>query len=183
MTKKIQAVFIDRDGTLGGSDRVIYPGEFELFPGVAQSLQRLKERGILMCSFTNQPGISAGEATADSFYYELNAFGFDGVYLCPHAHAEGCECRKPSAGMLLKAADEFGLDLSRCSVIGDRWTDLLAAEDAGCIKILVKTGSGKQSYEKYISGQYYDRWAKVRPDYVAEDLNEAIEWLINKIIV
>lgn len=182
MTKKFQAVFIDRDGTLGGSDRVVYPGEFELFPGVAQSLQRLRDRGILICSFTNQPGISAGEATAQSFQDELKAFGFDGIYLCPHAHGAGCECRKPSAGMLFKAADDLGLDLGKCAVIGDRWTDLLAAEEAGCIKILVKTGSGKQAYEKYISGEYIGRWAAVRPDFAADDFNEAVDWLITRII-
>lgn len=182
MSSAIQAVFIDRDGTIGGTDQVVYPGEFELFPGVAESLRRLRDRRILICSFTNQPGISAGEATAESFHDELKAFGFDGVYLCPHAHGAGCECRKPSSGMMLKAADDLGLDLSKCAVIGDRWTDLLAAEDVGCIKILVKTGSGKQAYEKYINGEYINRWAEVSPDYAAEDINEAVEWLITRII-
>jgi HAD superfamily hydrolase (TIGR01662 family) len=92
----IQAVFIDRDGTIGGSDRVIYPGEFELFHNVTESVQILKRLGILICSFTNQPGISKGEATLQSFEKELIDFGFDRVYLCPHQHNEGCQCRKPS---------------------------------------------------------------------------------------
>ncbi len=59
----IQAVFIDRDGTIGGNDQVIYPGEFTLFPNVLKTIQLLKSSGILVCSFTNQPGISKGEST------------------------------------------------------------------------------------------------------------------------
>lgn len=104
----IQAIFLDRDGTLGGSDRVIYPGEFTLFQGVEESIQLLKDAGILICSFTNQPGISRGEATVDDFAHELTGLGFDRVYVCPHAHGEGCTCRKPSPCMLLRAAEWFG---------------------------------------------------------------------------
>ncbi|WP_079508625.1 HAD-IIIA family hydrolase [Mesobacillus jeotgali] len=178
MGKKIlQAVFIDRDGTLGGSDQVIYPGEFTLFPGVEESIKLLKNRDVLVCSFTNQPGVSCGVATVQSFESELKSFGFDKVYLCPHRHEEGCVCRKPSIVMIKGAAEENNLDLRNCVVIGDRWTDLLAADEAGCIKILVKTGSGQQAYEKYLNKEYYGRWAEVHPDYIAEDLNEAVRWL------
>ncbi|RDI39119.1 HAD-IIIA family hydrolase [Falsibacillus pallidus] len=175
---EIQAVFIDRDGTLGGSDRVIYPGEFELFHGVAESIQQLKTSGVLVCSFTNQPGISIGEATLLSFEKELGNFGFDKIYVCPHQHSEGCHCRKPSPGMLKKAAEENQMSLKQCAVIGDRWTDLLAAHEAGCKKILVKTGSGKAAYEQYINKEFHGKWAEVEPDFVAEDLNEAIKWLL-----
>ncbi len=176
----IQAVFIDRDGTLGGSDKVIYPGDFELFPGVQVSINLLKDNHILVFSFTNQPGIAMGEATVDQFEYELNSFGFHKLYLCPHRHDEGCVCRKPSAGMLKKAADEHALDLGRCVVIGDRWTDLLAADEAGCLKILVKTGSGQEAYDKYINQQYFGRWGQVHPDFIAADLNEAISWIMRE---
>ncbi|WP_442599966.1 HAD-IIIA family hydrolase [Neobacillus sp. D3-1R] len=175
----IQAVFIDRDGTIGGSDKVIYPGEFELFPHVAESVQLLKKSGILIFSFTNQPGISKGEATLQSFEKELQDFGFDRVYLCPHQHDEGCQCRKPSSVMLEKAAKEHNLDLQQCVVIGDRWTDLLAADQVGCKKILVKTGSGKETYEKYINNEFFGRWGEVKPNYVAEDFNDAIKWLMS----
>jgi histidinol-phosphate phosphatase family protein len=177
----IQAVFIDRDGTIGGSDRVIYPGEFELFPDVAESVQLLKKSGILICSFTNQPGISKGEASLESFERELKDFGFDRIYLCPHQHNEGCYCRKPSSAMLEKAAKDNNLDLNHCVVIGDRWTDLLAANEVGCKKILVKTGSGKETYEKYINNEFFGRWGEVKPDYVAEDFNDAVKWLYNQI--
>lgn len=173
----IQAVFIDRDGTIGGSDDVIYPGEFELFPNVLGSLHQLKKFDILICSFTNQPGISKGEATFDNFHEELKAFGFDKIYLCPHQHHEECECRKPASGMLRKAAKENNLDLSRCIVIGDRWTDLIAANDVGCKKVLVKTGNGEETYQKYINNEFFGLWGEVKLDFVAEDLNEAVKWL------
>lgn len=174
----IQAVFIDRDGTIGGSDKVIYPGEFELFPYVAESVQLLKKSGILICSFTNQPGISKGESTFQRFETELKDFGFDRIYLCPHQHNEGCVCRKPSPAMLKNAAKENSLDLKKCVVIGDRWTDMLAADEVGCIKILVKTGSGKETFDKYKNNGFFGRWEEVKPDYVAEDLNEAVKWLM-----
>jgi histidinol-phosphate phosphatase family protein len=175
----LQAVFIDRDGTIGGSDRVIYPGEFELFPDVAESIQRLKKAGVLICSFTNQPGISKGEALLGSFEKELTNFGFDKIYICPHQNEEGCDCRKPSHGMLKKAAKENNLELKRCVVIGDRWTDLLAAEKVGCKKILVKTGCGKEMYDKYINKEFFGQWGEVKPDYVAQDLNVAVKWLMS----
>ncbi|MFC6116772.1 HAD-IIIA family hydrolase [Sporosarcina thermotolerans] len=174
----IQAVFLDRDGTIGGSDSVIYPKEFTLFPGVADSIQKLKKAGILICSFTNQPGISKGEATYQSFEEELISFGFDKIYLCPHRSTDRCTCRKPSPEMLLTAAKENNLNLQRSVVIGDRWTDLLAADEVGCKKILVKTGSGKDAYNKYINGEFFGRWKDVTPDLIAEDLNEAVNWLL-----
>ncbi len=60
-------------------------------------------------SFTNQPGIADGIATVADFVQELEGFGFDDIYVCPHKHGDGCECRKPSTGMLLKAAKNMDL--------------------------------------------------------------------------
>lgn len=178
---KLQAVFLDRDGTIGGSDSVIYPGKFELFPDVVDAIQQLKESSVLICSFSNQPGISKGEASFQSFEKELKDFGFDKIYLCPHQHSEGCQCRKPSPEMLKTAAKENNLNLSNCVVIGDRWTDLLAADEVGCKKILVKTGSGKETFDNYINNEFFGRWAEVKPDFVAEDLNEAVNWLMSNL--
>lgn len=175
----IQAVFIDRDGTIGGNDQVLYPGEFTLFPNVSKTIQQLKSSGILVCSFTNQPGISKGESTCYRFEKELKDFGFDEIYMCPHSPDEGCQCRKPSSGMLKRAANDHNLDLGNCAVIGDRWTDLLAAEEVGCKKILVKTGSGKETFEKYMNNQFFGRWGEVQPDFIAEDINEAVRWLLS----
>lgn len=172
MNDDLQAIFLDRDGTIGGSDVVEYPGEFKLFTYTAEVIKQLKVKGIQVFSFTNQPGISRAEATEDEFVRELKAFGFDEIYLCPHHHKEGCQCRKPSTGMLEKAAKEHSLDLSKCAVFGDRWTDIMAAKSAGCIAVLVLTGSGTAAYEQN------HQTSNVQPDYVAENLQTGADWLL-----
>jgi len=68
----------------------------------------------------------------------------DASYLCPHHPDEGCNCRKPAPGMLLRAAEELGLDLTRSYVIGDAASDMEAAWAAGVHGILVLTGLGKE---------------------------------------
>lgn len=176
----IQAVFIDRDGTIGGGDQVILPGEFKLFPNIQESIDQLKTSGIFICSFTNQPGISKGEVKKEEFERELKSFGFDRIYLCPHQHDEGCSCRKPRPGMLLRAAEENCLDLKQCVVIGDRWTDLMAGAEVGCTTILVRTGSGEEAYKKYKNQEYFGNWSKVQPDYIALDFNDAVSWILQK---
>jgi histidinol-phosphate phosphatase family protein len=179
MRKIIQAVFVDRDGTIGGGDTVVYPGEFQLFPFVSESIELLKNKNIMVLSFTNQPGISKGEVKKNEFEKELMEIGFDKIYICPHQHNEGCNCRKPSTGLLLQAAKENNLDLERCAVIGDRWTDIMAANEVGCIKIIVQSGAGMESIQKYNNQEYYGNYAKVEPDYVAKNLLDAVNWLLN----
>lgn len=177
----IQAVFIDRDGTIGGvEDRVQYPNEMLLFPEVEESIKKLKAKGLLILSFTNQPGIARGEAKKEDFDVELLRIGFDRIYLCPHEHNSGCNCRKPMPGMLLQAASENNLDLRKCVVIGDRWTDLVSAKEAGCTKILVKTGAGKKDIKKYKNGQFFGQYKDAYPDYIAENFNDAVEWILSQ---
>ncbi|WP_026693109.1 HAD-IIIA family hydrolase [Peribacillus kribbensis] len=172
--KDIQAVFIDRDGTIGGGDGVIYPGKFRLFPFTSYVMQELKQRGLLLLSFTNQPGISRGEASSRDFEKELLKFGFDDVYICPHDPEDGCACRKPQVGMLKEAAQKHRLNLGNCVVIGDRWKDMEAAGQAGCLKILVLTGAGNEAYKRYVNEESS---GAAQPDYIAEDLTQALEFL------
>lgn len=139
----------------------------------------MKNNNMLVLSFTNQPGISKGEAKREEFEKELIEFGFDKVYICPHQHNEGCNCRKPSKGMLSKAAKDNNLDLEHCVVIGDRWTDIMAANKVGSIKIIVQTGAGKESIQKYNNQEYNGSWPEVAPDYIAENLLDAVSWLLN----
>jgi histidinol-phosphate phosphatase family protein len=173
----LQAVFLDRDGTIGGSEHIEYPGELKLFPYTAKAIEQLQNQGIRVFSFTNQPGISRGEAAEEDFIKELNGFGLDGVYLCPHHHQEGCICRKPGTGMLEKASADHDLDLTQCAVIGDRWTDIEAAKNAGCTAVLVLTGSGKIALEAN------HHRSTIQPDYVGEHIADAVEWLIKAVKV
>lgn len=167
------AVFLDRDGTIGGGDTVQYPSEFLLFPFTLKCIKLLQQKGFLVFAFTNQPGIARGEAQIEAFEQELLSFGFDGVYLCPHQPEDGCTCRKPATGMLERAAREHNLKWSKCAVIGDRWSDMVAANRIGCHGVLVQTGAGKEAMEKY---RY--KWKGIVPDYIAINLEDATKWIL-----
>ncbi|WP_063860323.1 HAD-IIIA family hydrolase [Paenibacillus sp. Soil724D2] len=168
---KIEAVFVDRDGTLGGNGHFIHPRDFELFPSSLAALQLLKDHGIKIFALTNQHNISKGLATELEFQKEFDSYGFDAAYICPHEPEEGCECHKPRPGMLQKAAAEHELDLTHCAVIGDVGsTDMLAAAAVGAKRILVETGWGKQSLEKY----HHKWYEQASPDFIAKDLLDAV---------
>jgi len=144
--RNIDAVFIDRDGTIGGTGHFIHPNHFELFPNAQLAIDLLKMHRIKVFAFTNQYRISRGEATSKDFEAQFKEYGFDDSYICPHEVHDHCDCRKPEAGMLLRASTEYQLDLSRCVVIGDVGdTDMLAAHYVGAMKILVRTGWGEGS--------------------------------------
>lgn len=179
MAKHWQAVFIDRDGTIGGTGHFTSPEEFILFQGVQASIESLKNAGLKVIAFTNQTRISSGEVTENEFRMQFNRFGFDDALICPHQVSDGCNCRKPSPRLLYSAAERYGLDLTKCVVIGDRWTDLIAAHEAGAQKILVKTGSGEADLTKYHDNLFYGKWREVSPDFVANHLNEAVGWILD----
>ena len=97
----------------------------------------------------------------------------DGFYFCPHHPEEGrgryrldCMCRKPKPGMLVQAAEDLNIDLSRSFMIGDMQKDVEAAVNAGATGILVRTGYGE-------SVEYSTRAA-----YVADDVLDAVQWIM-----
>ena len=153
------AVFLDRDGTLieerGYLDRLdlIAP-----FSHTAPALARLREAGFALVLVTNQAGVARGYFDEDfvrrahAHLAELLArdgIVLDGYYYCPH-HPEGvvsryrqvCRCRKPSPGMIERAAADLQLDVARSFVVGDKWLDVELASNAGARGILVRTGYG-----------------------------------------
>lgn len=170
----ITAVFIDRDGTLGGGSSIIYPGEFTLSTYAIEAITLLKDKGIPIFGFTNQPGIAEGKATISDFEIELTAFGLDQAYICPHSESDCCSCRKPKPGMLLQAATDHRLNLENCIVVGDRWSDMIAAEQVRAKNILVRTGAGSEEIEKY-----FGKRDVVHPNYIADNILTAIQWSLN----
>lgn len=171
----LQAVFIDRDGTIGGTGHFIHPKDFRPFPFTMPALKMLKENNIQMFACTNQHRISKGQATIEEFHNEFMSYGFDDAFICPHSSEEHCYCHKPNPGLLIEASGKYNLDLTKTAFIGDVGsTDMLAAHSVGAIKILVRTGWGQGSLH-----QYREKWAEIEPDYVAENLYEAVKWLIN----
>lgn len=178
------AVFLDRDGVIneapvvGGQARSPRTAaDLRLLPGVPDALRRLRARGFVLVVVTNQPDIAHGRVAAETVHAMhaslLDALPLDSVYLCPHDHAAGCECRKPRSGMLRTAAEAHDIDLRRSWMVGDRWVDIAAGAAAGTRTILVEadynwlpTSSGPPP-------------ADLRPDATAADLPGAVELLLS----
>jgi len=153
------AVFLDRDGVLTREDQwVLRPEQVELLPGAAAGVRRLNEAGIPVVVVTNQSARARGWiseldlAQIHARMAELLAAQgahFDAIYVCPHHPTEGsgelrrvCDCRKPAPGLLLRAAQEMGLDLAASWMVGDAARDVEAARAAGVHAALVLTGKG-----------------------------------------
>jgi len=148
-----RAVFLDRDGTLNTEKEYLSnPDHLELYPGAGYSLKRLQDAGYLLLVVTNQSGIGRGyysEADMHAVNRRLKeALLQDGVtlkkiYFAPEAPDQPSRGRKPSPQFLLDARDEFGIDLPRSFMIGDKAIDLECGWNAGVRRsILVRTGYG-----------------------------------------
>ncbi len=176
------ALFLDRDGTLNQEvDYLHRPEDLVLIPGAAAAVAKLNALGIPVVVVTNQSGIGRGYYGFEEFESVMERLGellalhgarVDAVYVSPHhekgqgdfAHPDHPE-RKPNPGMLLRAAEEHGLDLNRSWMIGDKDIDLEAGRRAGCRVALVMTGYGSQ-----VEGGL--------ADLVAPDLAMAIEQIL-----
>ena len=186
-----RAIIMDRDGTV--CDEVGYVNHVDrirLLPGSAEAIRAANETGFQTVVVTNQAGVARGyfaESLVDEVHDRvrelLAAEGarLDGIYFCPHhpdvgapAYRKSCACRKPLPGMLERARDEMGIDLSASYMVGDSVKDLEAGRRAGTTTVLVLTGYGKGELEHQSDG-----WS-VRPDHVAEDLRAAVRWILER---
>lgn len=186
------AVFLDRDGTL--NQEAGYIGKVEdlvLMPGAAQAVRSLNDHNIFCCLVSNQAGAARG-------YYDLTHIEalhkrlqlllqqeaeahLDAIYYCASlSEPEGgvnpdftyySTWRKPNTGMLVAAAWQHDLDLRQSFMLGDKATDIDLAHNAGCRGILLTSGYG----EKVLAGDYQH---VVQPDYIAIDLAEAVNWIL-----
>lgn len=152
MTRSV--IFLDRDGTINKDLGYLRdPNQVRILPGVVDALSLLQEKGWPLVIITNQSGIGRGyyelhdmRAIQEMIEAELKSSGivFDGFYFCPHTPDEHCNCRKPEPGLLLQAASEMGINLNNSWMIGDKPSDVLAGQRAGCQSILI--GTGQDSY-------------------------------------
>lgn len=142
------AAFLDRDGVINIDHGYTYRiDDFSFVPGTLQACRALVEAGFALVVVTNQSGIGRGLYTEQDFHtltdwmrarFVQAGAPLAGVYFCPHhpLEAQGeyrreCHCRKPAPGLLLDAARELNLDLSRSMLFGDRASDMQAARAAG----------------------------------------------------
>ena len=183
------AVFIDRDGTI--SEEVGYvnhPSRFRLFPYSAQAIKRLNDAGWLAIVVTNQAGVARGyfsEETITEVHGRLNNElakengRLDAIYYCAHHPSVGdppyrldCDCRKPRAGLIKRASSDFEIDLSNSWMVGDRYSDIELAHNAGLRSAFVLSGYGRGEWEYQRSS-----W-KLQPDLVSENLLEAVNSIV-----
>jgi D-glycero-D-manno-heptose 1,7-bisphosphate phosphatase len=148
--RKLRTVFLDRDGTINvkapEGEYIRSPADLVLLPGAAQALAALNAAQLRTILVTNQRWLSENSADPDCYsavharleqLLAREGARLDAAYHCPHA-AGVCDCRKPGAGMLLRAAREHGLDLSEAVIVGDSDADLRAGRSAGTATILIR---------------------------------------------
>lgn len=188
-----QAVFLDRDGTIIkeiGNLTLKDINKVRFFKGAAEAIKKLNHAGFIVVVVTNQPVVARGLATekeVDQIHAILikrlarRKAIIDAIYFCPH-HPEAtllkyrvkCRCRKPNVKMLIQAAKKFNLDLKKSFLIGDRLADVRAAKKIGLKMILVKTGYGLDTLNQLKNGK-----TTFKPDFVAKNLKEAVEIILN----
>jgi len=177
--RKPRGVFLDRDGVINRAlvrDGKPYPPatleELEILPDAPSALSDLRDCGFLLLVVTNQPDVGRGLQQRDVVermnQILVSALPLDEVLVCYHSGDEACDCRKPRPGLLLRAARDWNLDLGRSFMIGDRWRDIEAGHNAGCITIL-------------IDRNYREVAPACPPDVTVKSLREAADWILRSV--
>lgn len=179
-------VFIDRDGTINVDTGYLgSPSGVVLIEGARRAIKMLNDAGVKAVVVSNQSGVARGLFTLQDVeavnirVAELLAKDgarLDGVYFCPHHPDDGCGCRKPKTGLVVKAAKELGLDaegstlFAHSYVVGDKASDIELARNLGpqVKAALVLTGSGETERARL----------PFMPEFVASDLFQAVEWIL-----
>ena len=143
-------VFIERDGVLNKvrMERLhqvtpLTSAEFKINQELMPLLKKMKAAGLVLIATTNQPGLSDGQLSRrelDRMHDMLRrVLPLDDIFVCLHAEADHCPCRKPKPGLLIEAKFKWHLDMDRSFVISDKWQDAEAARAAGCTSVIIKS--------------------------------------------
>ncbi|MCY4401481.1 MAG: D-glycero-beta-D-manno-heptose 1,7-bisphosphate 7-phosphatase [Candidatus Poribacteria bacterium] len=184
----MKTVILDRDGVINqnplNKGYVRDWNDFIFLPNALDAIRILTQNGYGIIVATNQAGIGKGlyseKKLSEIHQQMLNVIEEeDGeirkIYYCPHHPDAKCGCRKPNPGMLLQAAEENKLVLSKTFFIGDSFTDIQAARNAGALPILVLTGHGRETYKQYIKA---DSTVKdYTPEKIFTSLYSAARWM------
>jgi D-glycero-D-manno-heptose 1,7-bisphosphate phosphatase len=192
----MKAVFLNRDGVVnelvyhrekGIIDSPFTVEQLRILHGVVEAIKNLQKEDHKVILASNQPGIAKGNLSQETFeeirqkMKETLARGgvsIDGEYYCfhhPEAKVESlrviCECRKPKPGLLLQAAKDMDIDLSKSWMIGDGLTDVKAGKRAGCRTVLL--GRIKCEFCPLMDEE------DARPDFIASNLMEAAQYILD----
>ncbi len=172
-------LILDRDGVINkeSEEFIKSPEEWIPIPGSLEAIARANQLGYRVVVTSNQSGLARGlfdigqlNKIHASMLSEVARFGgrIEAIFFCPHGPDDNCACRKPRPGLLLDLAQRLNIDWDTTIVIGDRETDMLAANAVGARKILVKTGRGKNEINSI----------KSLPDIsICDDLAAAVDQL------
>ena len=173
-----KAVFLDRDGVLNRAvvrNGKPYPpanaAELELAPAAEEALREWKEAGFKLLVVTNQPDVAKGittRAAVEEIHRKLaSQLPVDEIFVCYHQDGDGCDCRKPKPGMILDGARKHNVDLTESFLVGDRWRDVEAGQNAGCRTVL-------------IDGGWEERQPARPADARMHSLREAADWILQE---
>ncbi|MEK7080237.1 MAG: D-glycero-beta-D-manno-heptose 1,7-bisphosphate 7-phosphatase [Patescibacteria group bacterium] len=173
---EIKAVFLDRDGTININEPEYThkKEDFKLFPETIPALKKLSKTDYKIIIITNQSGIARGYYTESQMKklhkwmvqdFKKKGIRIDGIYYCPHGPDDNCFCKKPKPGMLLKAGEDFGLNLSKSWIIGDGSRDIIAGREVNVKTIKI--------------GGKIDKKHKIEPHYYAKNILEAVNIIIS----
>jgi D-glycero-D-manno-heptose 1,7-bisphosphate phosphatase len=158
--KPMKWVILDRDGVINhDSDNYIKsPDEWQPIIGSPEAIALLNRHGFRVAVATNQAGVARGlfdietlEQIHAKMHANVTAAGGEiaDIFYCPHGPEDGCDCRKPMPGLFRQFAQKYGIDLTGIPVVGDAIRDMQAAQSAGCTPLLVETGKGERTLERY----------------------------------
>jgi len=153
-------VILDRDGVINhDSDRFIKsPEEWQPIIGSPEAIALLNTHGFKVVVMTNQSGIARGlydRVTLDQIHAKMHASiaaaggEIADIFYCPHGPEDACNCRKPMSGLFEQFAQKYNVDLTGIPVVGDAIRDIQAAQSVGCAPLLVETGKGEKTLERY----------------------------------
>lgn len=187
---KQPAVFLDRDGTLIEDIDLLHKADdLILYPFAAEAIKKLNDAGILCFVVTNQPMVARNLCDISDVHAIHNKMEtligmgqayVNNIYFCPHHPDKGypeenllfkirCDCRKPATGMILRAVEEYNVDIETSWIIGDTTTDIQTGKNSGLRTILVRTGkAGKDGKHPVV------------PDCIFDNVKDAVEHIITK---
>ena len=178
----MKAIFLDRDGVInrdpGFGDYIKSWAEFEFMPGAIDAIKLLNKHGYEIFVISNQAGVAKGlfsqkdlDDITKNMMKEIEVKGgkIRWISYCTHAIDAGCDCRKPNTGQIKKATKGLDIDFKKTYFVGDSRLDVGAGKNMGCKTILLLTG--KETAEDSKTWQH-------KPDFIMNNLQEAIEWVL-----